>query len=139
MIYEESFGTIALNKQNDIWFTFLVKNKSGNHWGFPKGHANLSETQKDAAIRELKEETNLVVLKFLSQIPLVEQYTFQRDSSKVAKKVYYYLVEVTKDDKITSDEILDGKWIEIKKAKDLITFDASKKIANQVEIFLEKL
>nr|NGX36850.1 hypothetical protein [Candidatus Anoxychlamydiales bacterium] len=34
---------------------------------------------------------------------------------------------------------LDGKWVEISKAKDLITYDASKEIANQVEIFLEKL
>ena len=139
MNYEESFGTIPLNKQNGIWQTFLVKNKSGNHWGFPKGHANLSETQKEAALRELKEETNLSVLRFLSEEPLVEQYSFKRDSNPVAKKVYYYLVEVSFAAKITSDEILDGKWVEISKAKDLITYDASKEIANQVEIFLEKL
>ena len=139
MIYEESFGTIPLNKQTDIWYTFLVKNKSGNHWGFPKGHANPSETQKEAALRELKEETNLSVLKFLSEEPLVEKYSFKRNSNQTTKNVYYYLVEVSYDAKITSDEILDGKWVEISKAKDLITYDASKEIANQVEIFLEKI
>ena len=63
----------------------------------------------------------------------MEQYSFNRDSNQTAKKVYYYLVEVSFDAKITSDEILDGKWVEISKAKDLITYTASKEIANQVE------
>ena len=138
-MYEESYGTIPLSKQNNCWYTFLVKNKSGNHWGFPKGHPNLSETQKDTALRELKEETNLSVIKFLSEKPLVEQYSFQKDSNQVAKKVYYFLALVSKDAKITSDEIIEGKWIEVVQAKDLITYEASKEIANQVEIFLEKL
>ena len=76
MLYEESFGTIALKKENDIWYTYLIKNKSGNHWGFPKGHANISETKKEAALRELKEETNLKFIKFLVEKPIIEQYSF---------------------------------------------------------------
>ncbi|KKL75562.1 MAG: putative mutator protein MutT4 [Candidatus Anoxychlamydiales bacterium] len=139
MLYEESFGTIALKKEKGIWYTYLIQNKSGNHWGFPKGHANLSETGKSAALRELKEETNLEFLKFLSEKPLIEQYSLMRDSKKTAKKVYYYLIEVTGDAKIQSDEILDGKWVEISKAKDLITYEASKEIANLIEIILQKI
>ncbi|NGX44400.1 MAG: putative mutator protein MutT4 [Candidatus Anoxychlamydiales bacterium] len=139
MLYEESYGTIALKKEEGIWYTYLIKNKSGNHWGFPKGHANLSETKKRAALRELKEETNLDFLKFLSEKPLIEQYSILRNSKKTAKKVYYYLIEVEGEAKIQSDEILDGKWIEISKAKDQITYEASKGIANLVEIIIQKL
>ena len=139
MLYEESYGTIALKKENSIWYTYLIQNKSGNHWGFPKGHANLSETKKQAALRELKEETNLDFLKFLSEKPLIEQYSILRNSKKTLKKVYYYLIEATGDAKIQSDEILDGKWIEISKAKDQITYEASKGIANLVEIILKKI
>ncbi|NGX49585.1 MAG: putative mutator protein MutT4 [Candidatus Anoxychlamydiales bacterium] len=139
MLYEESYGTIALKKENGIWYTYLIQNKSGNHWGFPKGHANLSETKKQAALRELKEETNLDFLKFLSEKPLIEQYSILRDSKKTLKKVYYYLIEATGDAKIQSDEILDGKWIEISKAKDQITYEASKGIVNLVEIILQKI
>jgi len=139
MLYEESFGTIALKKKKDVFFTYLVKNKSGDHWGFPKGRANISETQKQAALRELEEETNLKFLKFLSEKPLIEQYTFERDSKKTAKKVYYYPILVEGEGQITSDEISDGRWIELSKAKDLITFAASKEIANQVEILLQNL
>lgn len=139
MLLEESFGTIALKKENDLWYTYLIKNKSGNHWGFPKGRANLSETKIEAALRELKEEANLELLKFLSKTPLIEQYTFKRDSKITLKKVYYYLIETKGEANITSDEISEGRWVEISKARDLITYDASKEIANLVEMFLEKL
>lgn len=139
MLLEESYGIIPLKKQKDIWYTYLVNNKSGNHWGFPKGRANISETQKEAAIRELEEETNLKFIKFLSEKPLLEQYTFERDSKKTAKKVYYYLSLVEGEGSITSDEISDGRWTQISKAKDLITYEASKEIANQVEIILQNL
>jgi len=139
MILEESFGTIPLKKQNSIWITYLVKNRSGNHWGFPKGHANLSETKKDAAIRELKEEANLEVVKFLAENPLIEQYTCTKNSEKAAKKVYYYIVEVTGDGKVTSDEILDGKWVDIKEAKNSVTYEQSKVIAMQVDFLVQNL
>jgi len=139
MIFEESFGTIPLKKQNDHWITYLVKNKSGNHWGFPKGHANISETQIDAAKRELKEEANLEVVRLLADEPLIEQYNCTKNSENVAKKVYYYLVEVQGEATVTSDEILDGKWVDIKEAKELLTYDQSKTIAMQVEFLVESL
>lgn len=139
MIYEESYGTIPLKKIKNKWFAFIIKNKSGNHWGFPKGHANISETAKHAAERELKEEANLKIVRYLYPEPIIEQYVFKKNADQVTKKVYYYLVEVDGEGKITSDEILDGKWIEISKAKEEVTYPQSKVIANQVEISLERI
>lgn len=138
MIFEESFGTIPLKRQKDKWIVFIIKNRSGNHWGFPKGHANISETSKQAAERELSEEANLKIIRYLSKEPIIEQYHFKKDSDQVTKKVYYYLVEVEGSGKITSDEILDGKWIDITRAKEEVTYPQSKAIANQVEIILER-
>ncbi len=139
MIYEESYGTIPLKKKKNKWFTFIIKNKSGNHWGFPKGHANISETPKLAAARELKEETNLKIIRYLYQEPIIEQYHFKRNSDEITKKVYYYLVEVEGISKITVDEILDGKWIELTDAKEEITYPQSKAVVTQVEIILERI
>ncbi|MFA6119419.1 MAG: NUDIX domain-containing protein [Parachlamydiales bacterium] len=139
MIFEESYGIIPLKKINGKWVTYLIQNKSGNHWGFPKGRANISETQKEVALRELKEETNLSLVRFLSEETIVEQYTFKRNSTPISKKVHYYLAEVTGDAEISTDEILDGKWVDVKSAKNLLTYSQSKKIADQVEIILQKL
>jgi bis(5'-nucleosidyl)-tetraphosphatase len=139
MIFEESFGTIPLKKVNNKWLVFLVQNRSGNHWGFPKGHANISEPQKEAALRELNEETNLTFVRFLTNKTLVEQYFFKRESLDTLKKVYYFLIEVQGESKITTDEIIDGKWVDIEKAKDIITYEASKQISKEVEKILESL
>ena len=139
MIYEESYGTIPLKRKGDKWKTFLIKNKNGNHWGFPKGHANLSETSKAAAARELKEEANLKIDKYLFEQPIIEEYCFVKNSDRIAKKIYYYIVEVQGEGKITSNEILEGKWVDMDKAKDQITFDESKAVAIRVEMILQKL
>jgi bis(5'-nucleosidyl)-tetraphosphatase len=130
---EKSFGTIALKKIEGIWYTFLVKNKSGNHWGFPKGHANEDESFQETAIRELEEETNLKFIKYLSENTLEEKYTFFRENQKIFKTVLYYLSLVEGKGNITSDEISDGKWVKVSEAKDLITYNASKEIAILVE------
>lgn len=139
MIYEESFGTIPLKKQKNKWIVFIIKNKSGRHWGFPKGHANISETPKEAAKRELKEEADLKIIRYLRTDPIIEQYVFERDSKPVTKKVYYYLAEVEGKGRVASDEILDGKWVDIKGAKEEVTYPQSKMIADEVEILLENV
>lgn len=139
MIFEESFGIIALKKQNDSWFTFLVQLKSGNHWGFPKGHANISETAKEAAKRELKEESNLEVKTFLDVKPLFEQYQITRDSKTVVKKVYYYPALVDGDVKIQKNEIIEGSWVELEKAENQITYPQSKSLVNQIMLLTANL
>ncbi|MBN2479374.1 MAG: NUDIX domain-containing protein [Parachlamydiales bacterium] len=133
MLLEESFGTIVLKKTEEGWLTFLVKLKSGNHWGFPKGHANLSETPTQAAYRELKEETNLKVLKKLYEKPLVEEYFILRNSEKILKKVTYFIVEAEGKVILQKNEILDGKWVKLDLAKNVITHETAKMIAKQVE------
>ena len=54
MVEEVSFGVIPLMKDNAAWQVFLILHKSGNHWGFPKGHASGNETPQETATRELK-------------------------------------------------------------------------------------
>lgn len=39
----------------------VVKNKNGRHWGFPKGHMEYGESERQTALREVLEETGLKV------------------------------------------------------------------------------
>jgi 8-oxo-dGTP pyrophosphatase MutT (NUDIX family) len=48
-------GVILINKNNEV---LLVKNYSGK-WSFPKGSIEYKETAKEAAARELLEETGI--------------------------------------------------------------------------------
>lgn len=132
MIYEESFGIIPIKKHGDSFLVFLVQLKSGKHYGFPKGRSDPGENPIDAATRELKEETNLDVVKLLQNEALIEEYQIQKDSETISKKVYYFIAEVGGKVNLEIAEIIEGRWVDIKEASDIITYNPSKEIAKEV-------
>ena len=137
MILEKAFGIIPLRKIDSGFEVFLIKMKAG-HVGFPKGHANPGENQKTTAERELFEETHLQVLKYLSKQIFFESYSFQRDGRKILKSVGYYLAEVEGNIVLEKNEILDGFWINFKKAINEITFSEGKNLAIKISSLLQK-
>src|SRR3989344_6209301 len=134
---EESFGAIPLTKRAGEWYVFLIQHKHGRYWGFPKGHAEPKETPQEAALRELKEETNLELVQYLQQEPLIEQYRFTWEGRKVFKRVFYYVAEVKGEAILQKNEVQDGKWIPFREAIDQITHPEGKSILAQVEQILK--
>ncbi|WP_017470441.1 NUDIX domain-containing protein [Amphibacillus jilinensis] len=49
-------AVIILNEENQV---LLQKRADVGRWGIPSGHVEIGETVSEAAIREVKEETNL--------------------------------------------------------------------------------
>ncbi|MGG1686866.1 NUDIX domain-containing protein [Pseudalkalibacillus sp. NRS-1564] len=49
-------AVIILNEENEV---LLQKRTDVGQWGIPSGHIEIGETVSEAAIREVKEETNL--------------------------------------------------------------------------------
>ncbi|MFH1332713.1 MAG: NUDIX domain-containing protein, partial [archaeon] len=54
MIKEKSAGVIVYNNGE-----FLILQYTAGHWDFPKGHIEKGETERETALRELKEETGI--------------------------------------------------------------------------------
>jgi len=133
---EVSCGVIPLKKEQNDWFVFLIQHKRGGHWGFPKGHLERKEEKKEAAFRELLEETNLHVKKELLSEPLVESYQFEKEGKTVYKKVYYFLAEVKGNFHLQKEEIANGKWVTFAHAYALLTFAESKSLLQQAELHL---
>jgi mRNA-decapping enzyme subunit 2 len=52
------YGAICVNKDGEV---ALVKGRTSNKWSFPKGHRERGETALDCALRELEEETGLLL------------------------------------------------------------------------------
>ena len=105
---DQSYGVIPLSYRDNHWEVFLIQHRHGYHWGFPKGHAELNETPEEAARRELKEETNLDVVRFLQMEPLSEQYQFVLDKHRVFKRVLYFVAEVSGETILQKKEIANG-------------------------------
>ena len=60
-LYEKSCGAIVFKKIDGVRHFLLIKHAKNQHWGFPKGHVEMHESDEQTAKREIKEETNLDV------------------------------------------------------------------------------
>jgi 8-oxo-dGTP pyrophosphatase MutT (NUDIX family) len=142
MPFEKSAGAIIFRKgRGKIYYLLLNYASIGKvektYWGFSKGHIEKGEKGIDAIIREIKEETGIKHLKFLTGFKEVEKYFFKYKGKTIFKKVYYLLAETkTKEIKL-SFEHLGYKWLPYKKALEKLSFKNAKRILKKANEFLE--
>lgn len=106
----------------------LVKHQKG-HVGFPKGHPEENETDMEAAIREVKEETNIDV-EIISNKPYKETYCPEEG---VIKDVIYFLArKISGNDKPQEEEVAQIMWVDVENAIDEITFEESKQVLREL-------
>jgi prepilin-type N-terminal cleavage/methylation domain-containing protein len=114
---------------------YLLLNYLGGHWGFPKGHIELSENPIKTAIREIKEETGLDV-KIIPGFEKKITYSFRHKGEFVIKDVVFYLAKAKSQRVRLSKEHKGYVWLPYKPAYDLITYE--KEIIKSAENFLNK-
>ena len=105
-------------KEKNINFEYLsesVKHKyTSNEWEIPKGRRNNLETNKQCAIREFKEETNINIesLNIINNvIPIIEEY---EGINHVRYKHIYYISEAEEEFTLKVDMDNKDQYTEIK-------------------------
>ncbi len=137
MIEETSSGVVLFRKENEKILFLLLHYPSG-HWDVVKGKMESGESPRVTAIRETKEETGIIDVKFLDYFEEWIQYNFQFNGELVQKKVVFFLGETkTKDIKI-SHEHLNYTWMDYSTAMEKITFDNAKTILSKSYALLSK-
>lgn len=155
---EKSAGGIVY-RQNGGKYEFLLGKHSGYHkWVLPKGLVEKSESQTEAAVREVLEEVG-VVAQIVDLVPLktIEYYYFadlkeklgvdakgenserrvgryQEDGGskvRIHKQVIFYLMESERDLSKEGWEMEARKWVSFQEGKELLSFETEK------EVFLE--
>jgi len=53
-------GVVVRSEADDGLRVLLIRSKDGAHWVLPKGHIDPGETAREAAIREVREESGIV-------------------------------------------------------------------------------
>lgn len=142
MKLEKSAGFVVYRKENDKPLYLLLKypptEKEPNYWGLPKGHLEENEDLKEAAIRELCEETG-IKKKEIEIIPDFKEwnkYFFKHDGKTIFKLVAYFLAKTKKETVKVSHEHVDYKWVDFKGAMKLMPFKDSKKIVKKANDFI---
>lgn len=88
----KSAGMIVFTlSKGRIKYLILKHNGLDNHWGFPKGRLEKSESDLVAAKRELKEETGINDITLINKEELRHQYSFIHKEKSYKKEVVYFL------------------------------------------------
>jgi 8-oxo-dGTP pyrophosphatase MutT (NUDIX family) len=98
--------------------------------GLPKGHLDPGETQLQAAIREVREETGVEVepLRELGEI----RYWYRRHGRTVPKAVAFYLFRYARGDPADhDDEVEDARWMELAEAQHALTYAGEREMVGR--------
>lgn len=121
---EKACGCIIINDNKVL----LVRQNKG-HWEFPKGHVEGNETEKETAIREVKEETNLDVVIESDERYIIEYVTDKgRD-----KQVVYFIAKCVSGELMRQEcEIQTLGWFDFDEALETLTYENTKKLFEKV-------
>jgi 8-oxo-dGTP pyrophosphatase MutT (NUDIX family) len=110
----------------------LVIYQNNGFWGFPKGHVEDGETEKETAEREILEETGLKV-----EVNVDNRFEFSYDieKSNVHKIVVLFTAKVVDDSnfKKQDEEIAEMRWIEPENVEEILTFDDWKDVWRKIK------
>lgn len=137
MKLEKSCGAIVYRKtNNDIEFLAIRSNSPDRHWGFPKGHVEGEETEEETCIREVYEETGLIINPFKG----FKEYDKYKIGENVYKEVIFFLADATGQEvSINQDEVEEFRWAPFQEIYDLLTYDSGRVILAKAKDFIDKL
>lgn len=131
---EKSCGAIIYKYENSKLYILLLKHNQG-HWSFSKGHVENEETEKETALREIKEETNLDVC-IDNNFRYITTYSPKENTIKDV--VYFVATPLNDDIKIQEKEISEISWYSAIEALDKITYNNDKQVLKKTIEYLNK-
>jgi 8-oxo-dGTP pyrophosphatase MutT (NUDIX family) len=117
---EVSYGGVAVRAAPDPEVV-VIRPTGKRVIGLPKGGANDGESGAEAAVREVREETGVIVE---VREPLGEvKYWYRRGGKRVFKTVHFFLCDYVSGSTADHDhEVEDARWIPLVEARTTLSF-----------------
>ncbi|MFW6214531.1 MAG: NUDIX domain-containing protein [Alkalispirochaetaceae bacterium] len=112
----------------------LVKHEDDGHWGFPKGHVEVGESEEETAFRETEEEVGLrpsLINGFCHRL----HYLTPKGKRKV---VVLFLGRLRRPflPRPKAGEISHASWFSYEEARETLTFDNARIVLDSAQRFL---
>lgn len=136
MIKEHSAGIIVYHVDQFNQRAYLLLHYISGHWDFPKGKLETQETEEEAALRELYEETGLIAT-IMPNFKQSLSYIFKNRDGKIISKDVSFFVGPTNTQNITlSAEHVGYRWLPFKEALAQLTFKNAQHILKLADQFV---
>ena len=131
---EKSCGARVVRRIGDTPQILLIKH-NGGHWAFPKGHVEAGETEEQTALREVQEETGLLVK---LDTRYREMVTFSPAPRTMKDVVYFAATVVSGTETPQLTEVSDVRWVAFEEAHRFITYDNDRRLFEKLCAFLNE-
>ncbi|MGQ9472679.1 MAG: NUDIX hydrolase [Candidatus Caldatribacteriaceae bacterium] len=123
-------GGVILRKRGGNLEVLLVQKKDSKIWTLPKGHLEKGETELQAALREVQEETGyrVVAHEKIGEI----RFTYWRNGQELEETVSFFLMEPQEEgEKTEIHEIERIAWFPLLEALAVMRYDNEKRMVTQ--------
>src|SRR5437868_15444060 len=107
---EYSAGGVVY-RRNEAGYDIVAVNRARHtDWSLPKGHVEEGETREQAAVREVKEETDIDA-RIVAPLGEITYFFMSKKEGLIKKSVYYFLMEATSTELGGPNwEVSEARW-----------------------------
>ena len=130
---EQTAGGVVVRMIEGVIHCLVIRDRYGR-WGLPKGHLERGESSKQAALREVKEETGLSDLELGLQLGVTD-WSFRDKGGVVHKSGTFYLIYSEKGDPMPEFEegITECVWVPAHEACSKINYQNLHQIVQEAQ------
>jgi len=134
---ERSAGLVVFRREaGDV--VFLLLHYGWGHWGFPKGNIEPGEQAKEAAIREVEEETGLTNIRLVDDFAESIEYVYRKRRARIHKTVTYFLAETPEREVRLSFEHKGYCWLRSGDAVTQLSYENDKNVLRAARETIER-
>lgn len=129
---QHSAGGAVLTLRDGTVQIAMIATRGRTRWGLPKGALSADETPEQAAVREVREETNLQA-EIVTRVKTIE-YFFRAGDTLVQKNVDFFLMRYLGGElRPQLEEVDDVEWVPLDEALRRASFDSERELLGTVQ------